>query len=633
MAIVLLLICFLGLSLICLSLDNTRLSILKSILIFSVLTLGITEFLSFFTSLNYFGLIAAWSVVDVLVIYFIYKKASYQTLPLIKGKLKKTINKLTGFEKFLIGFSGFIAVGILLQGLFYPTNNWDSMLYHMARVIHWIQNESLAHYRTPFHQQLIFPVFSEVMILNVNLLLGNDFLSNTVQLLYMITTGVAIGVLAKELGLNKFGQILSSFILICIPEVILLASSTHNELVLSFFMIMSIYFLLKTKKDKTLNNFIFLGCCLGLSAATKSTAYVYLAPFILMWTLYHLYQVLVKSIPLIWLNYLIVGLVFVTINFAHYSRNYQLTSTIFGTNEELQRSYANEYHSFPGLISSVSKNLSSQFGIPKIAPLAKEITEEIHELINVNIDDYQISYTNYSIDPLSTHENNGANPYHTVLMMLSTIWLLIFFKRYNRSIVFFCIVSVLSFLLFCLYLKWQIWIKLHTPFFIFYTIVLAHFLIQTVKSKIIFRTIIFGFSFYAVVILLFNYSRPFITVAPFTSEIKIADDRYKKYFSRFLKYHFDFKTVNDLIASYEFKNIGLMYEDYGMEYQLFLDSYCTDLKPIHINSFDLCDKIPVIDQIDCIVSTKSVDSIYYEEEMFYNATPSNDGYLYLFLKK
>ena len=40
--------------------------------------------------------------------------------------------------------------------------------------------------------------------------------------------------------------------------------------------------------------------------------------------------------------------------------------------------------------------------------------------------------------------------------------------------------------------------------------------------------------FYALLILVFNYSRPLITLEPFTSSIKISDDRYKKQFSRFL---------------------------------------------------------------------------------------------------
>ena len=261
MAIVLLLICLLGLILLFLSVDNTRLSILKSILLFSVLTLGVTEFLSFFTSLNYFSLVLSWGAIDIAIIYLIYKKESYKTLSYVRIKLKKTLKSLTIFEKFLIGFSVLIIAGVFVQGLIYPTNNWDSMSYHMARIIHWIQNESLAHFRTTIYPQLTSAPFSEQMILTVNLLFGNDLFSNAVQLFYLTGLGIAITLVAKQLRLNRFGQILSSFILICVPEVILLSSSTLNEIVLSFFLVVGIYFLIKTLKQQDSINFLFLGCC------------------------------------------------------------------------------------------------------------------------------------------------------------------------------------------------------------------------------------------------------------------------------------------------------------------------------------------------------------------------------------
>jgi hypothetical protein len=122
MAIVLLLIGWLGLTLLFLSLNNTRLSVLKSILTFSVVVLGLTEALSSVTSLNYWSLVGGWSVLDVVVIYFIYKNKSYKKLPFLLLKLKKGLKKLTVFEQFIIGFSIFILAGIFIQGLIYPTN-------------------------------------------------------------------------------------------------------------------------------------------------------------------------------------------------------------------------------------------------------------------------------------------------------------------------------------------------------------------------------------------------------------------------------------------------------------------------------------------------------------------------------
>tara|TARA_B100000809_G_scaffold116172_2_gene114343 strand:+ start:5670 stop:7571 length:1902 start_codon:yes stop_codon:yes gene_type:complete len=633
MAIFLLLICFFGLVLLLLSLDNTRLSIIKSIVSFSVLTLVVTEFLSLFTSLNYFSLILSWSVINITLIYFIYKKESYKKIPFIKIKFKNAINNLSGFEKFLIGFTVFILAGIFLQGLIYPTNNWDSMAYHMARIIHWIQNESLSNFRTPVYAQLISPPFAEVLILNVNLLFGNDYFSNSVQLLYLVGSGAGISLIGRELGLNRLSQVLSVFILICIPEVVLLGSSTHVELVLSFFMISSIYFMILTIRRNSFICFFFLGISLGLSAATKSTVYVYILPFLIGWIITYFYKVISKKGQIKWSYFLVVIFFFGSINSGHYTRNYKLTNSIIGFNEVFDSYYVNEEHSFKMMVSSVIKNISNQFGIPKIAPIIYIAAEKAHNLMSLDVNNPKISSHKFDIDPLATHENNGANPFYMILILLSLLYFLIFFKRQNRRIIFYALGISLSFLLFCFYLKWSPFVKLHVPFLVLYSLVLAHFIISVFKFKLIRLIVISGFVLNAILILLFNYSRPFITLSPYTSEIKITDERTKKYFSRFLEHHDDFIKVKSLLNLNRFKNIGLMFGEYNLEYPLFTDSYSNDIKPIHLNSFDVSNNNPVKIKVDCIVSTTNKSVIEYDGNMFYNVTKSNDGYLYLFLKK
>ncbi|MBL4669947.1 MAG: glycosyltransferase family 39 protein [Flavobacteriales bacterium] len=632
MAFVLLFINFIGLTLLNVSIKNTRVSLLKSVLLFSVLVLGVTETLSLFQWINYINLLVLWSFADLIVIYFLIKRNSFQKFYALKAKLKRTTSSLTKLEQFLLLFSGFIIVGVLIQGLAYPTNNWDSMSYHMARIIHWIQNESLAYYRTPVYPQLNSPPFAEELILTINLLAGNDYFSNTVQLFYLVATALGVSLIAKQLGLNRFGQILSVFIFICIPEVILLGSSTHTELVASFFMVAAIFYMLSILKKQSLISFLLLGFSLGLSTATKSTAYIYLAPFVLIWIGYMLYQIITKKLQLKWIYYLLMVVSFISINSGHYARNYQSTVSIFGTNDAIQDYYVNEEHSLKMMVSNVSRNLSNQFGVPKLAPIAQAITENLHKLMGSDINDVKITSHTYTVDPLATHENNGANTYHMILMLLSSVCLVVFFKNQNQQIRIYWVAIICSFLLFCFYLKWQPWAKLHVPFFIFFSIVLSYFIIFTLKSKWLLYGIITGFMVHALTILVFNYSRPLITLTPFTSEIKITDTRYKKYFGRFLRYHDDYKTVSEMIEKGKFKNIGLSFGKYDMEYQLFLNSYRSDVKPVHINTCDLSMGISNKEQVDCIVSTKHEHVIKYRGEKYYNVTKGSDGYLYLFLK-
>jgi hypothetical protein len=632
-ALSLLFIGFFGVILYLFTPNNNRESIIKGILFFSLVTTGITELLGLFNSLNYISLVLCWSIFDSLIIFLVIKKKSYNSISFFKNRLKTLVQSLNKWEKFLIGFSVFILIGVFLQGLIYPTNNWDSMSYHMARIVHWIQNESLAHFRTSLYTQLNSPPFAEQMILNINLLLGNDYLSNSVQLFYLLATGISISLISKQLGLNRYGQIMSVFILISIPEVILLSSSTHNEIVMSFFMVSSIFYFIRTLKHPTKLNYLLLGSSLGLAVATKNTAYIYITPFLSIWVGYQLYQIISKKKQVKWVHYLLMFIIFGTINLGQYTRNYQLTSSVLGTNTTIQNYYVNEEHSLTMMISNISRNLSLQFGVPKAAPVAYKITEKIHQLIEKDLNDPKTTSHEYNIDPLAIHENNGANIYHTLLMLLSMLWILICIKKQNLIFILYWLAILLSFLLFCFYLKWQPWAKLHAPFFIFYSIVLAHFIITTLKLKLLLFITTLGFVASATLTMLFNWSRPFITYPPFTSEIKITDNRYKKYFGRFLQCYPDFKSVNDKILEHKLKNIGLMYGDYGMEYQLFINSYRNNLKSIHINSHELCEKIPVNGKVDCIVTTLYKDSIIYQNEVFYNATIENDEFLFLFLKK
>jgi hypothetical protein len=633
MAIVLLLIGWLGLTLLFLSQKNTRLSLLKSILFFSVIVLVLTEILSLFTALNYVGLVGCWSFVDIVIIALCIKKETYKKLPFFKFKLKNIVGQLTVFEKLIIGFSIFILSGILLQGLIYPTNNWDSMSYHMARIVHWIQNESLAHFRTSIYPQLTSAPFSEQFILTINLLVGNDLFSNTVQLFYLVGLVLAITLVGKQLGLTKFGQVLSAFILICIPEVILLSSSTHNEITLSFFMVFGIYFLIKTLKEQNIENFLLLGCCLGLATATKHTTYIYIFPFIVGWILIQVIQLIRKKQQLVVWPFVVLGVSFVSINANHYARNYELTANFFGSDDITTAYYVNQKHSVKMMVSNVTRNMSSQFGVPKIAPVAVQLTRDLHQVLNIDVNDPTTTSHRYDVDPLATHENNGANPFHMILLLLSLVWIMVTFRKRSLSVLLYAGAVILSFIVFCFYLKWQPWAKLHVPFFIFYSVVIAHFLITVAKNKWIKSIVLIGFGINALLILLFNYSRPYITLPPFTSEIKMTDDRYKKYFSRFLQIHKDFKVVNDLITLNNFKNIGLAYGDYGMEYQLFLAAYRSDIKPIHINAYKSCSLFPVSGFVDCIVSTENKALIEFDGKVFYNDTPANDGHLYLFLKE
>jgi ABC-type uncharacterized transport system permease subunit len=69
---------------------------------------------------------------------------------------------LTVWER--VGIAGLFGVIVLifLSGCCYPPNNWDSMTYHMARIAHWVMNESIEPY--PTH---IYSFFGKILLMTV----------------------------------------------------------------------------------------------------------------------------------------------------------------------------------------------------------------------------------------------------------------------------------------------------------------------------------------------------------------------------------------------------------------------------------------------------------------------------------
>jgi hypothetical protein len=84
----------------------------------------------------------------------------------------------------------FVLTGLI--AIVSPANTWDSMTYHMSRVVHWIQNQGLAHYPTSILRQLHQNPWAEIAILHFQILSNGDRFANLIQWLSMI--GASMGV-------------------------------------------------------------------------------------------------------------------------------------------------------------------------------------------------------------------------------------------------------------------------------------------------------------------------------------------------------------------------------------------------------------------------------------------------------
>ena len=172
--------------------------------------------------------------------------------------------------------------GTLLTALLYPPNNWDAMTYNMPRVMHWIQNMTLAPYITSIDRQIGMAPLQSMLILSPVLLGKTDVFAPLVQWFGYIGTCLAVARICAQLGGSKKACLYSVMFFATVPMCILQASNTESGHVVGFFVCCFVSFFLQWKKEPCLRHAVWSGLALGLAIASKGSAYPFAAATVLI---------------------------------------------------------------------------------------------------------------------------------------------------------------------------------------------------------------------------------------------------------------------------------------------------------------------------------------------------------------
>ena len=451
-----------------------RQAIIGAALVAGVWLAVITEVLSIFHAFNTLFVALSWGglAVAMLVIYRQRKPIAFKPIRL----------RLLPVSLFLLLCGvGLIAIGVGVTALSAPPNNWDSMTYHMSRVVHWIQNGDIAFYPTYIVRQLYQPPFAEWFIAHLQMLSGGDYLANLVQYFCWLGCLTATSLIARELDAKQRGQILTVVVAISINMGILQASSTQNDLVAAFWILCVVFLSLYGMRNGfNWVTIVGLGVAIGLSALTKGTTYVYIVPFIL-WVVIYAWRK--QRRDLLKYGFVLVG-IGLLLNIGQFSRNLRSFGSPMGGETNL---YANQAMS-PALwlsvaIRNVALHVTAQHDLDTRIGLSNSVNQFVaaaHSALGLAVDDPRVTWldSHFSASYLSLHEDHTSSPTHLVLAILA-FGLLAFGARSFRisTLGIYGWAIVLSFVLFCLMLRWQPWNnRLHVPAFMllapFITIVL-----------------------------------------------------------------------------------------------------------------------------------------------------------------
>lgn len=435
---------------------DPRLAVLAGAAAWGVLLALLTEALSLLGAFQRSGLAIGWSLLLAGSLAWLALRWRRSGWP----------NPLTGLR--LLGWFHLAGIGgiTLVTGaiaIIAAPNNWDSMVYHLSRAMHWLQNGSVAFYPTNILRQLYLPPWSEYLLAHLLGLSGNDIFVQLPQWLAMLGSALGISLLAKQLGARPAGQWLSAFAVVTLPMGILQATSTQNDYIVSFWLVCLVSFLFHALQKPHWSWNLAVGAALGLALLTKSTAYIFALPFML----YYGVQGLRRDGLRFWRPVLVITLVVAGLNLPHFARNASLFDHPLGPQEEVAR-YHNEPISLQGTASNLLRNLGLYLGTVEPANrVVQRAIEGVHGWMGMDVNDPRFTWSDhqFAVSTPRAHEDTTASSLHLLASAAAFVFLLTRRRELdNHRFIVLGLLLLTGFLIFCAYLRWQVWHpRLHLP--------------------------------------------------------------------------------------------------------------------------------------------------------------------------
>ena len=413
-------------------------------MLLGVATVTITELLSPLHLLRRWPLITAWLVILAI--------AAWR----FGGRLKLPRMAFRPVETAIAIVSAAILGVIAFTAAVSPPNSADAMAYHMARVFYWAQAGSVAFFPTPYFNQISLQPMTEYCMLHTYLLSGGDHFVNLVTSAAFLGSVVGVSALAGTLGAGSRGQAFAALFCVTLPNGILQASGAKNDCMLALWLICAAYF--AAKEDAP-----FTGFALGLALATKGTAYLFAPPMLLAVLLIRRQPVRIRALA--W-----IAAAISIVNAPQYLRNMALSGSPLGYDSAQGDGvfrWRNEHPGVQSTLSNLIRHTSEQLGDRRPAwnQAVFRAAVALHRALGIDPNDPATTFPSARFQPPlnSNQEADSNNRWHLLLLVLAAVFGAV---TRRRSWILYAAGLFAAFLLFCFYLKWQLFMaRLELPLF------------------------------------------------------------------------------------------------------------------------------------------------------------------------
>ena len=464
---------------------STRGTLLVAFVGFEFLLVSVTEILSVGNHLSERNTIIAWFAIDAVLAAVLVSTAGIEPLRSGVRTLPSTTLKRAREAQPVVLITltavAVIVVGVLAMASLYLPNNGDSLVYHLARVSHWIQQSSAHHFATHNTAQIEFAPLHEFNMLHIQLLGGGDRLVNFAQVFGFVVCIVGASELARLLGASIEAQAGASLIFAVVPSAVLQAAGTQNDVFSAAVAVSVLVVLLSWQPGQRawLGPALVFAVAIGLAAIVKGGVPLLIGPAVVLLVarIFLLERTASSPAKVLRWSLAIVGVIVVCIAVVagpHLWRNYRVFNTFTGP---ISESAINEEFLARGAAGNIIRSVAVNFrfgdgssGIDTVVQRAVlGISREFYELIGASQDDQRFvigalddAFTFGNYDYYSRTEEFGANGWHVILIVVTTVLFTVWAIRGDRRSRLPCLLIVglfIGFIAFSASARWSLFVS------------------------------------------------------------------------------------------------------------------------------------------------------------------------------
>ena len=342
--------------------------------------------------------------------------------------------------------------------------NWDSLTYHLPRIMHWVQNQSVAHYATNITRQVASPVLAEFINFAVYLEQGySDSLFNILQWASYITSAGLVIAIAHKLKCSKVLSLLAGILFLTMPIAFAEAFTTQNDLLCTMWLLIFVYTILDLYHYPNLqmNRFyiqkvIILSLAIGFGYLTKPSimfAVVVFAFGLLIIVLKERTRIIICT-KLLLLSIAMLCVIVLPETARNINTFHAFSDPIVGE-RQLVGTWKPNYLGINFLKNFIYNSPNNYVDSNELS------SSGIYFMANklhVNVNDPSISEDGeeFRMAKAGTYNHNGAvNPVIWWMMLILSAFTIIYKIKFTKEQLRYMVASIIGFLLLCLCLRWE----------------------------------------------------------------------------------------------------------------------------------------------------------------------------------